>query len=164
MKFEISRIYLQRTSHDEHRFDSTKTPIVVVLLGKQLTTQRVKRDELSREQPGFLEAFSYQHNFANQLEVRHDHRARAEKRFQVFWKLEWESSEYHSRMEKNCSHLCSTGIAWVHRDEKSNGRNKVDHLPHEVELDLFCLWNASKKNFYNEISSCRAILKTLSLF
>lgn len=79
--------YLQCSGNDKHRFDGTKTPIVVILLRQQFSAQGVQRDEFSGQQSSFLKAFSNQHDFANQLKVGDYHRARSEQSFQVFGKL-----------------------------------------------------------------------------
>ena len=53
------------------------------LFGQQLSAQTVEGDELPGQQTGVKEALGHQHDFANQLEVRHHHSAWSETQFGV---------------------------------------------------------------------------------
>jgi len=92
--FRSSRITpLQRTGDDQHRFDGPQAPIVVVLLGEQLTTECVKCDELSSEQTVVDEALSHQHDLANHGKVRDDHGTRPETKREVMYALDvWKNA------------------------------------------------------------------------
>ena len=61
-------------SHDPDPDPVTPTD----LFGQQLSAQTVEGDELPGQQTGVKEALGHQHDFANQLEVRHHHSAWSE--------------------------------------------------------------------------------------
>lgn len=67
--------YFERSGNDQDGFDSSETPVVMVLLGQQLLTERVESDELAGQESSLLEPLSYQHDLTDELKVRYNHSA-----------------------------------------------------------------------------------------
>mmetsp|Transcript_91601 Transcript_91601/g.126302 ORF Transcript_91601/g.126302 Transcript_91601/m.126302 type:complete len:360 (+) Transcript_91601:4920-5999(+) len=78
---------LETSGHNEHGFDSSKTPIVVILFGEKIFTESVKSGKLLGENFGLDETFSHEHVFANKLKIRNDDSNRSEKSLKTFWQL-----------------------------------------------------------------------------
>eukprot|EP00965_Chrysotila_dentata_P166754 5506558-Pleurochrysis_carterae.AAC.3 len=93
-------------------------PVVVVLLGEELSRHVVELDELVREHLGLLEALAGEVDLGDVLKVGHDHGARTEERLEVL------------------GQLGAAGVARVHRDPRADRRHQVDELLLEDELLL----------------------------
>jgi hypothetical protein len=122
---------LHDSCDDEHRLNSSETPIIMCSLGKQISAQEVKGGELFSKHFGGYETLSHQHVFANKLKIWDDHSNWSEQSFETLWQLG------------------STEITWVHGDESTASwikRNLItldgeslsslsDGVCHRLELD-----------------------------
>ena len=69
---------LQPAGNHQHRLDGPQSPIIVILLGQQLLTQRVQGDELPGQGLGLKESLRHEHDLADQPEIGDTHGTRPE--------------------------------------------------------------------------------------
>jgi hypothetical protein len=112
---------LHDSCHDEHRLNSSETPIIMGSFGEQISAQEVKGGELLGKHLGGNETLSHQHVLTNQLEVWHDHSNWSEQSLETLWQLG------------------SSEVTWVHGNESTASWVKGDlvTLDDESLLALF---------------------------
>lgn len=89
------------TSDDQHRFNSSKTPIIMRLLGKKILAKEIQGGELLGKSLGSDETFSHEHVLTDHTKIGHDDSDRSEEGFQILGKF------------------LTTNISGVHRDEST---------------------------------------------
>jgi hypothetical protein len=116
--WEVRERSLKLTGHDKYGLKSSKTEIIMILLGELLFGKLVKYCHLFGEHLGLGETFRHEHVLANEEKIWYTHGNWSEESLEVIWEFG------------------STGVTWVHGNIDTNRWNEPHVSSEEIDLLL----------------------------